>query len=297
MSDDPQAVSIPARRRRQRLSAETVRELMIKAAADIVREQGVMISLEEIAMDDVVRRAGVPRSSAYRIWPYKGDFVTDLLLEFAGPNWMGTAAFDEETLRTAARVLLADWTLLKTAKGRRALTLEAVRRAVERNLIAIESRADWLVYTALVATARGTGDDETRQQLAAELERAERQFVDTMADFYGEMTKILGIRPRPGVTLRHIAAAGAAVVEGLAMRRNILHANKDNPRRVHGTWSLAEVVETPLSGPGVDGQEAPWQLAATAFMGILDALTEPDPSWKYSDDARALCEALAAEPD
>ena len=91
--------SLPTRRRRERLSAETVRQRMIRAGADIVREHGVLISLEEIAMDDVVRRAEVPRSSAYRIWPYKGDFVTDLLMEFAGPNWMGTAAFDEQTLR------------------------------------------------------------------------------------------------------------------------------------------------------------------------------------------------------
>src|SRR5689334_2495490 len=89
---------VARRRRRQRIPAEEIRQRMFDAARRMVYESGVQISLEELSFEEVIQAAGVSRSSAYRIWPYKGDFVQELLCHLAGPQWLGTAAFDQETI-------------------------------------------------------------------------------------------------------------------------------------------------------------------------------------------------------
>lgn len=276
------------RRRRSRIPADQVRERMFLAAKEIIRAQGVTISLEEVRLDDVVHQAGVPRSSAYRLWPYKGDFVNDLLMNFAGPNWMGTAGFDQETLLLATDVILTHWDRLTTDGGRRAVVLEAIRLAVARNINGLAESIDWEVYIALVATGRGSSNDETRQELVAELERAETSLIERMTAFYSTMSETLGFRLRtPDITFRHLAAAGASVVEGLALRKLLVEANSKNGQQSGDGWSLPDLLDTPLPGPSIDGGSADWTLAAWAFHGVFDSVTEPIPDWEPNDQRRA----------
>jgi AcrR family transcriptional regulator len=276
-NDPPIPVPI-SKRRRQRLSAEEVREKMFEAAREVLFLQGVTVSLEDLGMDEVIFRAGVPRSSVYRIWPYKDDFVNDLLIDLAGPSWRGTAAFDEETIKVAIEVVRNNWNRLSTAEGRRAVLLEAVRTGATRNLDGIVDSLEWPIYVALIATSRGANkqSDENSQRLVARLEQAESQFIIFMGDFYAAMSQMLGLRPKEGYTYRQLAAAGAATVEGLALRRVLFEANSDN-RASSPTSVLESVVEAKLRHPEDDSHD--WSIAAIAFQGILDAFTESDPNW------------------
>jgi AcrR family transcriptional regulator len=251
---------------------------MFEAARRLVYAQGVQVSLEELGFEQVIELAGVSRSSAYRLWPYKGDFVQDLLCDLAGPSWLGTAAFDQETIDLAANIVMSNSEKLSTPEGRRQVMLHAVRDAVAQNFKAIIESQEWHIYVALNASVRTAGDDESRLRIAAALQNSEMTFVDRMADFYSGMLDVLGLRFRSDAyTVRHLAVAGAAVVEGLALRRLITVA-VDTAKRPpyvpdHG-WSLAELLTTNLPYPEASDAQ-PWSLAALAFLGIVDTLTEP----------------------
>lgn len=285
------------RRRRQRIPADKIRKEMFEAARKLVYAQGVQISLEELSFERVIALAGVPRSSAYRLWPYKGDFVQDLLCDLAGPNWLGTAAFDQETIDAAKRVVSDHADKLRSQEGRREVLLEAVRVGVARNFRAIMESNEWHIYVALNASMGSTGDDESRLRIAAALQHSEMTFIDRMSDFYSQMLAALGLRFRnEAYTVRHLAMAGASVVEGLALRRLLVKAVDEAKRPPvvpeHG-WTLGDVLDPPLPGPGDDTAED-WSLAAIAFLGIVDIMSEPAPGNEESGKADDSVAAGAA---
>ncbi len=280
MTESP--VPLTQRRRRPRLAEHDLRQDMYRAAQQLVYQMGVTISLEDLGFEDVIRMAGVPRSSAYRIWPYKGDFVGDLLTYLAGPNWLGTAAFDEQTVLDAESIVAENAHRLVDAGGRRAVLEETVRRAVAQNFSAIVESKEWHIYVALVATVQTTRDDNARANVTAALVNSEVHFVRRMSEFYERMMQILGIRLQHPLGVDHMATAGAALVEGLALRKILLESAAALPEgnltddQRGNTERLRSYLDVVIVRPGLDGEPADWSLPALAFLGILDALREPD---------------------
>ena len=257
-------------RRRKRLTAADIRDRMLAAAREIVSRAGVTVRVEELSLEQVIQHARVPRSSVYRIWPYKEDFVNDLLCHLAGPDWLGGTVFDEQTIETVTRVVADNRHRLGTASGRRAVLREAVRQGVRRNLLAVTESRERRIFTALAATAR-SGD-----AIRAELERTEVSLIGRMSEFYREVTSTLGLRPRrPEYTYRHMALAGAALVEGFALRARIVQDAEQDPDDPQ--WTLGRLIGEPLPGPGLDGEPVDWSPAAVAFLGLIDTFLEPDP--------------------
>lgn len=255
--------------RRRRLAAADVRDRMLAAAREIVAKTGVSVRVEDLSLEQVIQHARVPRSSVYRIWPYKEDFLDDLLCHLAGPDWLGGTAFDEQTIEIVRQVVADNRHRLGTAAGRREVLCEAVRLGVRRNLQAVVDSRERRIFTALGATLDSLRDNEVRQRVRAELERTELNLLTKMTEFYRDVTTALGLRPRhPSYTLQHLAAAGAALVEGFALRA-----------RVAAEGTFADVIGGPLPGPGLDGQVADWTPAAIAFLGLLDTYLEPDPDF------------------
>jgi hypothetical protein len=90
-------------------------------------------------------------------------------------------------------------------------------------------------------------------------------------------------------TVRHLAVAGAAIVEGLAMRHFLPRAinRASQPPAVETTsWALGSLLEPGLPGPSPHDEVAGngWSLAAIAFLGIVDSLTEPIPPEEVDQD-------------
>src|SRR4051794_31331588 len=71
-------------RRHRRLSDQETRDRMMRAAIDMINRTGLTVSLDHIRFEDVIRSAQVARSTAYRHWPYKDLFFSDLIKELAG---------------------------------------------------------------------------------------------------------------------------------------------------------------------------------------------------------------------
>ena len=263
------------RQRRPRMDAQRIEQELFAAARELVYAQGVVISLEDLSFEEVIQKANVARSSAYRLFPYKGDFVEALLCDLAGPGWAGTAAFDEATIDRAKQIVLENAERLADKGGRRQVLMQTVRECAAMNFEAIVKSREWHIYVSLVATARATGGDPGRLRIVAALEHSEMTFIDRMAAFYDDMMSALGLRFKSSdYTARHVAAAGASIVEGLALRRVLTLASRDAKVPDHG-WKLDQLVMSELSPPADSEVSEPWSLAALAFLGVLDALVEP----------------------
>ncbi|MGY2084871.1 TetR/AcrR family transcriptional regulator [Blastococcus sp. SYSU DS0539] len=256
--------------RRGRLSLEEVRQRVLDTARTLLVEQGgLRVSLEHINLEVIIAAANVPRSSAFRQWKTKEDFVVDFLCEVAGrPDWIGTAAFDERTI-TAALTAVQDNAHLLTDSpvDRRKLLDEVVRRAIARNFeILMESQA-WRTYVALTAMVASMPAEEARSRILDRLHESETTFIRRMTNFYTNMSAFLGFRLRPPFTYEHLTAAGAAVIEGLALRYGL----------------NLSLIDEPLSITA-DGETREWFLAAAGYKAVLDAMVEFDEDYVVPDE-------------
>ena len=92
--------------RPERVAAEEVRRRMLEAGRELALEAGAALTIEHLRLEEVIQRARVPRSSAYRMWAYREEYTDDLLCYLAGAgNWFADrTVFDPETFTVIGRV-------------------------------------------------------------------------------------------------------------------------------------------------------------------------------------------------
>lgn len=243
----------------RRLSKNEVENRLLETAKRLVRKSGLTVSLEHLRLDELMELADVPKTSFYRVWESKDAFFIRLLEELVQPEGGVGAAFDPETLEISREVVREYQHLMGDANGRQRVLAEAIRRGARQNFSAVRQSISWQTYMAILATLPGIRDSEARRRIQSALQTAENYFIDRMAAFYSELLPVFRYRFRDGVNSRHVAAAGAAVVEGLVQRYVV----------------SPELVDTPIPGPGIDGGVTDWHLAAVGFLGVIQVLIEP----------------------
>jgi len=246
---------------------------MLTAAERILAEDGgLTVSLEHISFEDVVREAGVSRSTAYRLWPTKDQFYDDLLLELAGPEWAGTAAFDHKTIELANHIVDQHVHLLATEEGRLQLLVLASRLGSQQNFDAVTASGEWRMYVTLTAAVVSMADTPTKAQLTEAMKQADHGFLSRMAEFYTAISARIGFRLRPefGDDFRLLAAVGASVVEGLGIRQLV------SPELVERKFD-----RTIFSEYG----EGEWSLPSLGFTAVLMTMIEMDPDFVPPPDA------------
>lgn len=250
-----------APREAQRLSRSEIESRLLDTAMRLIQRTGLTVSLEHLRLDELLELADVPKTSFYRVWQSKDRFFARLLEELVQSEGGVGAAYDPETIRVAGAVIRLHSDLLGTAEGRERVLRETVRQGAQQNFASLLNSVGWRTYMAILATLPGISDEGARERIKTALQAAENDFLDRMADFYSGLLPVLHYRLRPGITTRHVAAAGAAVVEGLVQRYVV------SPELVDGT----------VPGPAIDGGTTDWSLAALGFLGVIQALAEPDP--------------------
>ena len=70
--------------RSERVPAEEVRQRMLDAGRELAIEAGAALTIEHLRLEEVIQRARVPRSSVYRLWAYREEYIDDLLCYLAG---------------------------------------------------------------------------------------------------------------------------------------------------------------------------------------------------------------------
>ncbi len=252
-------------RRRQRLSDEETERRMLAAATAQVNHTGLTVSLDHLSFEEIIRDAGVSRSTVYRRWPYKDLFFRDLLMELARAATPAAVASASVTAPAIERVLRDRISWFETADGRRDLLLEIIRVGAEHDFELVHGSTEWRTYLALHATFLSVADDELRDELQERLAESERSFVRRVAASWERVCGLFGYRLRPELeaTFEIIAALVSADLRGAVI---MALANPElATRRVRGR-------------PFGAGYDAEWSPQAIALAGIAWAFLEPDPA-------------------
>jgi AcrR family transcriptional regulator len=231
---------------------------MLEAAVERVKSEGLLLDYANIELENLIRAAGVPRSTVFRIWPDRMAFIADLVraLFEADPGF--EAGFDGETLGMLQQAFGAPAGATRSAEEKQVALRAAVRVAVAHNIVAVENSMAWRAYkTMSAALASGDavpGGDEIRTLLG----EIEDRYVDRMSALYAQLNAAVGIRMRDGVTEGDLALAIMSVIDGMADHRRINPPFVDRARRVEM------------------GPEGPmdWHLAGLAVYGVYAAFTE-----------------------
>jgi hypothetical protein len=264
--------------RPERVPAEEVRQRMLDAGRELAVEAGAALTIEHLRLEEVIQRARVPRSSVYRLWAYREEYIDDLLCYLAGAGSLfgERTVFDPETFSVVSRVLADNRRLLATPEGRAALMREVVRLSAARNYQALTESAPWRLHMALIATLGSTRSGEARKEIAAALEEAQLRSRESMVALFGFLIAELGMRLRnPVWTAEHLQLAGGLLVQSLALRNLQVQA-------ADGALEAAAVdalLNAPLPGPGLNGQPAMWTLVSYAYLGLVEGFVELDPDF------------------
>jgi AcrR family transcriptional regulator len=270
-----------ATRRRVRLDhAETGRR-MLDAALAMIAERGFTVSLEHLSLEEVIAAAGVARSSAYRRWPYKDLFFSDLLVEVARSTDLVERSW--ELVRAALQRLAAGVAELRTPAGRRDLVVATLRTYVQADIEAIASSHRWRTYLALNATFMGLPDGHLRRTVSEAVADTDRSFTEERAALFAEVSTLLGYRLAPPLTgpagYRVMATATGAVMTGLHIKA-LTHpglVTESQPLRAFGST-----------------REESWSVPALVTVGTILSYIAPDPALAW-DRARiaAVTNALS----
>ena len=286
--------------RPDRVPADEIRQRMLDAGRELALEAGAALTIEHLRLEEVIQRARVPRSSAYRLWPYKDDYINDLLCYLAGAgSWFSDRpVVTPETTVMIRQIVDENPVLLATLPGRRALLCEIVRITTERNYRMLSQSPQWRLHIALVATlgstsgaADGAGDSAARRRVASALEEAQARSREAMVAMFEIIMAELGLRLRdPSWTVEHLQLAGGLFVQGLALRNVQVQAALGgggdasawppaDPAGIAAPAHVDALLNSPVPGPGLHGGTAQWTLVAFAYLALIDAWTELDPDF------------------
>jgi len=231
---------------------------MLEVAVDRVRTEGLQLDYANIELEDLIRVAGVPRSTVFRIWPDRVAFVADLVRAlFAADPAFGTG-FDGDTLALLEQIISASADRMDTPEGRQAVLRDVIRSTVAHNMIAIENTVTWRVYRTMSAALASGDAVPGGADIQALLAEIVGQYLERMAAVYRRLNGIFGLRMYDGLTERDLALAIVSIVDGMSDHRRIAPDVVDAPRPV---------------ALGADGG-SDWHLAALAIYGVYSAFTE-----------------------
>ena len=258
-------------RRHQRLSDEETRDRMLRAAVAMISRTGLTVSLDHISFEDVIREAGVARSSAYRHWPYRDLFFSDLVKELAATA-SPTIIRDEVALIRQVLAEHSDW--LPDPSRRHRLLLELIRRLAELDFQTVLASPGWRTYLALHATFSGLADGTLRDQVGAALAQAEAGRTRQVARAWRQIADLFGYRLRPELATGFdtLATLLSATVRGLVIT----------------ALSTPDVATQRVRARPFGAADAqPWSLAAIGIAGTAMAFLEPDPDAAWDGDRLA----------
>jgi len=249
-------------RRARRLPDRETEQRMLQAALDMVNRVGLTVSLDHISFEDVIRDAGVARSSAYRRWPHKDLFVSDLVRQLAR-NPAPALVADEAELISRIVAGRQDW--LETPERRHSLLIELLRQLPVLDFRTLYESPGWRTYLALHATVLSLASGPLRDEVQNSLAESERDRLTRVARAWGFMADLFGYRlvPAHAASFEIVAVLVSSVMRGLVML----------------ALSMPEVAGQRARGrPFGAIAEDDWTLAALGIGGIASAFLEPDPA-------------------
>ena len=247
-----------------RISDRETERRMLASAIDLVQQQGISTGLESLAFDEVVRRAGVSRTSAYRRWPTRDRFYGDVLIELARGATLPIVG--AATTRTATAEVLAFADRLGDPDAHRDLVVELLRISIQADYDLVSNSPQWRTYRLLLASYQGIADDAVRAAVTEALGASEQRARDLRARVYAEFTALLGyrlIRPFAGPDgFEFMSRAAGAAMRGVLSLAALGDESVNTPRPLRPFGASVTAEWTP----------AVYMVAATVLSYL-----EPDP--------------------
>lgn len=242
--------------KKQRLSAEESRELLIDAGLQSLSEEGLSLGLDAVNLERAVRATTVPRSSAYAAWSIDESYPPQELFQRA--VLMRAIEARRETLDELTQELAGFVENPTPGLTKRELLTEMIRVAAETNMRNVIRSRSWQIVFAMRSIINSAPAESRDQELFEWMSANEEQLrLETIEGTYKPMAELFGIRPRPefGEKAWHAAEiASAALSEGLSMRASL----------------KASEYFGGLPNPEHPDSESDWTLFALIFEKIFD---------------------------
>ena len=245
---------------------------MLQAALALVESQGLTVSLDHLSLENVIARADVSRSSAYRRWPYKDLFLADLHVAVARHTELSVeppGLLD----RLGALIAGAD---VSDAQARRNLLIEALRLSSGSEFERIWGSPRWRTYVALSATVTGLPLGPVREAAAGAVLDAEQRFVARRARVYRNLAVMIGYRVSGGLDAETgfelMSSTSGAVMTGYLVKALVDEQLATATRRLAAFGS---------------SKTADWTVPMYGLTAVFDAFLEPDPDADWSREAIA----------
>jgi hypothetical protein len=244
------------RRRLPKRTQQQTRDLMLRAAVDLIVERAdatgddvVAGALAHLRLTQVAERAtqlvraetgddgalSITTGAIYQLWPSQPDFQADLLLHIAERESVLVPGL-AESIRTFQE---------GAASG---LPLEEVlSRTMERVFVHYLQDSLFRVQLSFLVSAKDP-------RVAAALAHRQRAFYVDADQAWQSLMQAYGLRPRHPYTVRHLAVAAAAQITGA----------------VAIWYSGPESLRDPAGEEG-------WSLLSRMILGTFRQFTEPDP--------------------
>ncbi|WP_142118102.1 hypothetical protein [Rarobacter faecitabidus] len=223
----------------------------------------------------------MPRSSVFRIWQTKADYLVDLYETLAGPQGGARGSlFAEQILKDEVFAGVDDAVSglsgnLDDATTRRALLEEVIRTGVAKNFTAISAPSEWQTYAQMMISSPVLTDLPDGLRIADTQVQTERDdVIAKLADRYRtlfEGTFRLKLRD-PQVSYEHFVIAASSVIEGFATREVLARAASEGADT--SDPSLHALTSNTIKRKDAAGNEAEWLPSAIAYLGVVDAYFE-----------------------
>lgn len=252
---------------RGQLGVDEVRAKLLHGGTQHVETFGLTLGIDAAFCSDLARSVGVTPKQFAKVWASPEAFLADLFCELANQAQIDRA--DSETLTTTWQYLSMRIDDLRSPEGRRRILIDVIRTAAEYNFDVVTASNKWRTYAALSTTIMSWPEGGARTRVIDALRASEMAFVETMESFYRNVLPTVGYRLKPMFANNYqpFVVAAASVIEGLGIVRTTVPA----------------LVEAKFQAQ-VDGNADAWSVASLAFIGVVDAFIEPDPSYD-SDEA------------
>jgi hypothetical protein len=239
---------------------EELRDLLIGVGLDLLIDEGLARGTERLTFKRVFDRASeehglrVTNASVIgRIWVDMADYQADVLA--AALETVDQAGF-EDTIRAAGEVVAA--ADLDSPDGRRAAATELVRVASAAHIgtVARSRTANLAIGLRGLGVSRLPSDEGT--SAADGVRRAYEVYCVRWDYALGRAFEVLGVRMRPGVSIRQLSMLAISLAEGFAIWDRV------DPTMTRGI----------LRPTGREGEKQEW----TLFSMGLDALV-----WQFAE--------------
>ena len=242
---------------------EAVRTHVLDVAEELINQHGLTVGLGHLSFDEIILKAEVSRTTAYRVWPRKERFLEDLLRRLADVVSPCYGPLDGDTAQVTFATLRKHADHLATPEGRRKMLVEACRVTADSWVEGASTSPQWRTYIALMATIRSIGNEKLTNELRDRMYAVDNQAAIQVSAFYMQALALLGFH------LRELAPVDLVLLGGAALTGAVFLTD------------IRPTVAAPLGkiDPFGTGMRADWSPASIAYTGAVLGALEPDPDY------------------